>query len=156
MESVLASLETAALAQYLRGARWAYAAVNGAHILGIALLVGAIVPLDLKLLGFWPRVDRRDLARVLVPVSMAGLVLAACMGFLLFATRATEYADVTFFRIKLLFVFTGVSAAILLHLRHGYLLQDACARTLRAHALLSLVCWTGALACGRLIAFAGQ
>ena len=104
MESVLTSIEASAAAQYLRGARWAYAGVNGAHILGIALLVGAIIPLDLKLLGFWPRVDRQELARVLVPMAALGLGLAVCMGLLLFATRATEYADVTFFRFKLLLV----------------------------------------------------
>lgn len=154
MDALLASLETAAFAQYLRGARWVYAAVNGAHILGIALLVGAIVPLDLKLFGFWPSVNRRDLARVLVPVAMTGLALAICMGFLLFATRATEYADVTFFRIKLLLVLTGIGAAVLLHLRHGFLLEHASRRTCMLHGTLSLVCWTGALVCGRLIAFA--
>ena len=53
MEAFFAALETTAPAQYLRVSRWGYAAVSGAHILGIALLVGAILPLNLRLLGFW-------------------------------------------------------------------------------------------------------
>ena len=88
MDSLLACIEASSVAQFLRGARWSYAAINGAHILGIALLIGAILPLDLKLLGFWPRVNRSDLARVLLPVAATGLGLAACMGLLLFSTRA--------------------------------------------------------------------
>jgi hypothetical protein len=53
VEALLAAVESTALAEYLRGARWSYAAVNGIHVFGIALLVGAIVPLDLRLLGLW-------------------------------------------------------------------------------------------------------
>jgi hypothetical protein len=42
MEEVLAAVEATPLAQYLRTSRWGYAAVSGAHILGIAVLVGAV------------------------------------------------------------------------------------------------------------------
>ena len=153
MDSLLACIEASSVAQFLRGARWSYAAINGAHILGIALLIGAILPLDLKLLGFWPRVNRSDLARVLLPVAATGLGLAACMGLLLFSTRAGEYADLSLFRIKLALIAVGFGAALFAHFRHGFLLENASSRTLKAHALFSLTCWLGALACGRLIAF---
>lgn len=141
------------VAQYLRNARWAYAAVNGLHIMGIALLVGAIVPFNLKLLGLWPRIDRHDLAKVLVPTAATGLCLAIAMGLLLFATRASEYAGVSFFQVKIALVLFGLTAALVLHIRHGFLLESASAAKLRAHAMVSLACWTLALACGRLIAF---
>jgi hypothetical protein len=49
MEHLLAMLEATAPAQYFRTSRWAYAGVSGAHVLGIALLVG---PNTLKLLYF--------------------------------------------------------------------------------------------------------
>lgn len=155
MEAFLASLEAFPPAQYLRGARWAYAAVNGIHIFGIALLVGAILPLDLRLLGFWQSVPRENLVKVLVPVAACGLAVAVLAGAFLFATRAREYAGVPFFQIKLVLVLTGALAAIMLHRAHGVLLRDASGAKLEAHAAVSIVCWTGALACGRLIAFAG-
>ena len=88
MVGLLAGLAASAVAQHLRSARWEYAAANTAHVLGIALLVGAILPLDLRLLGVWRSVPHQDLARVLVPVAAAGLALAATAGILLFATRA--------------------------------------------------------------------
>lgn len=149
----MAGLEASAAAQWLRGARWGYAAVNGAHILGIAMLAGASLTLDLRLLGFWRGADRKALVRVLVPVAMAGLTLAGTMGFCLFAIRAREYAGLDIFRIKLVLIAVGASAAILLHARAGWLLGDATTRALRTHAVISMTCWLGALACGRLIAF---
>jgi hypothetical protein len=42
----------------------------------------------------------------------------------------------------------------MIHRAHGVTLEAASARRLRFHALFSLACWLGALACGRLIAFA--
>ena len=72
MDDLLSALQAMPFAQYLRTARWGYAVLNTAHVLGIALLVGAILPLDLRLLGFWPRIPRDDLSRILVPVAVAG------------------------------------------------------------------------------------
>ena len=156
MEALLAGLEATALAQTLRTSRWLYAAANTAHVLGIALLVGAIVPLDLRLLGLWPDVPRGKLVRVLVPVAAGGLALAVAAGALLFSVRAREYAGVGFLQAKLVLVGLGTVAALALHRAHGFLLEGAGERRLAAHALLSLACWPAALVCGRLIAFAGD
>jgi hypothetical protein len=140
-------------AQYLRTSRWGYAALNTAHVLGIALLVGSVLPLDLRLLGFWPRTSRADLARILVPVAVVGLVLAAATGPLLFAMRAEEYAALGVFRLKLIFIALGIAGALTLHRAYGLALEGASERRVAAHAALSLVCWVGALVCGRSIAF---
>lgn len=156
MEAALQALEGAGFAQYFRSARWGYAVLNAGHILGIALLVGAILPLDLRLLGLWRSVDRSQLVRVLVPTAAAGLALAAVAGLLLFSVRAGEYAALAVFRIKLLLILAGAILALLVHIRHGFLLHDASDATLRRHALVSMVCWLGALICGRLIAFMGD
>ena len=156
MEALLAGLEGTAVAQTLRTSRWLYAATNTAHIFGIALLVGAIVPLDLRLLGWWPDVPREKLVRVLVPVAATGLALAVVAGGLLFSVRASEYAGVGFLQAKLALVAIGTLAALALHHAHGFLLDTASDRRLAGHAILSLVCWPTALLCGRLIAFAGD
>lgn len=47
----VAWIEGAALARTLRGSGNPYMVVNAAHILGIGLLLGAILPLDLRILG---------------------------------------------------------------------------------------------------------
>lgn len=153
MDSLLAQIESTALVQYLRFGQWGYAAVNSAHVLGIALLVGSIVPLDLRLLGFWQSVPRAALVRVLVPVAASGLTLALLAGTVLFSVKAREYAAHDLMQLKLLLVATGVTAALVLHAGHGFLLEDASRRRLTAHAVLSMTCWLGALIFGRLIGF---
>jgi hypothetical protein len=156
VEGLLAAIEATAVAQHLRMARWEYAAVNATHILGVALLVGGILPLDLRLLGAWDGVQHTVLARVLVPMAAAGLALAIVTGLLLFSIRAREYAVLGVFQIKLALVAVGASAALVGHWAHGRRLEHASHRQMAAHGAISMTCWLGALVCGRLIAFAGD
>ena len=156
MEALFAALEGTALAQFLRSSRWVYAGVNAAHIFGVALLVGSVVPLNLRLLGMWRGISREAAVRVLAPVAAAGLVLALLTGPLLFSIRAREYSAVGFLQLKLAFIAVGVLSTLALCRAHGFLLRDAPRARLAGHAVLSLVCWPGALVCGRLIAFAGD
>lgn len=153
MEAWLATLEATSLAQSLRMARWAYAGVNAAHILGIALLIGAIVPLNLRFFGLWPGVPTLELTRVLVPVAACGLMLAVATGALLFSTRATEYAPLGIFQLKMALVALGTAAALSLHVTHAADLSEASRGRLLAHGAVSTVCWIAALVCGRAIAF---
>lgn len=153
MEALLAAMESTAVAEYLRLSRWGYAAVNTAHLLGIALLVGSILPFNLHILGLWRRVPHLSLARVLLPVAATGLVLAVAAGTLLFSVRAVEYAQIVFFQIKIVLVVVGTLSALLLYRAYGLSLEGAREPRLRVHAVLSTVCWLGALVCGRLIAF---
>ena len=154
MEAILAALEGTAVAQALRVLRWGYAAVNATHILGIALLVGAIVPLNLRLLGLWRTVPVQTLGRVLGPVAAAGLAVAALAGLLLFSVRAREYAGLGVLQIKLVLIAVGALSALAAVRSHGFDLDNASGIRLRGLAIISMACWLGALVCGRLIAFA--
>ena len=156
MESLFAALEGTALAQAMRSSRWLYAGVNAAHIFAIALLLGSVVPLNLRLLGLWRGISREAVVRVLAPVAASGLALALLTGPLLFAVRAREYSGVGFLQLKLILIAVAVLSALALCRRHGFLLEDAPRARLAGHAVLSMVCWLGALVCGRLIAFAGD
>ncbi|MFP3921492.1 MAG: DUF2214 domain-containing protein [Dichotomicrobium sp.] len=153
MDGLLAALSQSDIATYLRFSRWGYAAVNTTHVFGIALLVGAILPLDLRLMGAWRSVAHRDLARVLIPVAAAGLVIAVTTGFLLFSTRAGEYAGLTVFWIKMALVLLGGASAVVAHLRYGRWLATAGRRQLFRIGALSMMCWLGVLVAGRMIAF---
>ena len=156
MESLLAAIEGTGLAQALRTSRWLYAALNAAHIFAIALLIGSVVPLNLRLLGVWRSISREAVVRVLAPVAASGLALALLTGPLLFAVRAREYSGVGFLQLKLALIAVGVLSTLALCRSHGFLLRDAPRARLAGHAVLSTVCWLGALVCGRLIAFAGD
>ncbi len=93
MVEVAAWLEASLLARTLKAGPWLYPLVNLAHVFGIALLVGAIAVLDLRLVGLWPDVPVAALARATVPVAGGGLALGLVTGPALFAVRATEYVE---------------------------------------------------------------
>ncbi len=142
----LASLEASWFAQALRTSRWGYPLLNIAHLLGIALLFGSIVPLDLRALGVWGEVDLDTLAGVLVPAAIVGLVLAVTTGLGLFSVRASEYASMPLFWGKLGLLGLGAANAILVRLRSHT----------AAAALVSILAWTGAIAAGRLLGYWGN
>ena len=104
----------------------------------------------------WRTVSREAVVRVLAPVAATGLALALLTGPLLFSVRAREYSGVEFLQLKLVFIAAGVLSTLSLCRTHGFLLRDAPRARLAGHAVLSMVCWPGALVCGRLIAFAGD
>ncbi|SHF41333.1 hypothetical protein SAMN02745148_02562 [Modicisalibacter ilicicola DSM 19980] len=151
MEALLALLEQSPPAMWLRFSRWGYAAVNTLHVLGIALLVGAIVPLDLRLLGWARGLPLLPLTRLLQRVAIGGLLLALVTGALLFASRATEYASEPLFVFKLGLIALALGNALLFNLGPG--VEHASPRRRRLAGGLSLLLWPGILVAGRLLAF---
>jgi len=154
----LAAIQDLPFAAALRSGRWSYAAVNAGHIVGIALLFGAIVPLDLRLMGCWRAVPIRTLARILVPVAVAGLMLAIAAGLLLFSVRAVEYAGNAVFQVKLVLIALAVANALLLRRAVQWEASQAATGVmpptrLRVSGGLSIVLWLAVIACGRMIAF---
>ena len=156
MVEFLAAVEAGWIAESLRFGRWNYAAVNALHILGIAILVGASLPLAFRMIGYKHDIPMFLAAGFLVPFAMGGLVLAAMMGSLLFATRAVEYGSLIIFWIKLAFVALGVASAPVARIRYGWRLEAADQKVLRFHGMLSLIAWTAALVLGRAIAFVDE
>ncbi len=155
----LAGLEATALAAALRDSVWVYPLVNAGHILGVALLVGSIIPLDLRLLGAWRSVPLAPLWQVLTRTAASGLALAVVFGSLLFITRATEYAASGFFIAKMVVV--GAASANALVLRRvvpGEISSIGPAtgkpsRRLWLAGGVSLAGWLIALTLGRLIGY---
>lgn len=152
MEYWLIALETSGMATALRNSVWLYPLVNTGHILGAALLVGGIVPLDLRLLGLWRNLPLAPLWRVLRTTSATGLVVAVVCGALLFSTRATEYAASPWFQAKMLVVLLAITNALWLAWRarrSGSWKADVA----RLPAAISLMAWTVAVCLGRLLGY---
>jgi hypothetical protein len=148
------SIEQWTLAAELRGSTWAYPLVNAAHIVGIALLFGAIVPLDLRLAGFWGGVPVAPLRRVLVPVAVLGLVLAVIAVVLLFIAKATDYAASTLFQAKMVLVALALINATALRLAPGWRAKDETAgRWPRLAGIASMTLWLAAILLGRLVGY---
>ena len=149
-------LADSALASALRRSATAYLLVNSGHILGLALLIGAILPLDLRLAGAFSRTPIPAIAPILRSMALAGLALVFATGPLLFLANPTEYATNPAFRIKLLLIAAALLNATLVtrsaawsHVLSGH----PPAPHLRAMAILSALLWLATLVAGRWIGF---
>ncbi len=149
---LLQALQASDMASALRSSRWVYPMVNAGHIVGIALLFGAIVPLDLRLLGLWRQVPVSAITQVTLPVAVGGFILAASAGLLLFSVQPLKYAAMTLFGLKMSLIAAALANALLLR-RVGSWSDDGPAKRVRIAAAVSLTLWLGIIICGRMIAY---
>lgn len=138
-------------ASWLQQSATAYLFVNAAHILGIAVLLGAILPLDLRLLGFFRRFPVEVLGPFLVRCGAAGLSLALPTGAWLFSVKPDEYLANAAFRWKLALLALALVNVGFQHWGTKGGLQMS--RAVRVRAGLSLCLWFGVLVAGRWIGF---
>ncbi|MGM0766865.1 MAG: hypothetical protein ACQEV6_02445 [Pseudomonadota bacterium] len=155
MQELATLLEQTAVATALRESVWLYPLVNAGHVLGIAMVVGGIIPLDLRLLGLWPGVSLLPFWRVLRTTVAAGLALAIVTGLLLFLTRAAEYLASPWFLSKLTLLLMALINVVFVTVRHplSEIGHRPLSRELRVCALISLVSWCSVLLLGRLVGY---
>src|SRR5438445_6516842 len=90
------------IAHAMNSSEWMFPIVEVIHMIGIVLLVGTAVILDLRLMGL--RLKSRpvwELASDLTPWTTAGLVTMLITGPLLLSTDADRYYDSYEFRFKM-------------------------------------------------------
>ena len=159
LEDALGLLAASPLAAALKDARYAYPVANAIHIMALATLFGAILALDLRLLGVARAIDLRTLARYLPRVAGSGLALAVLSGLLLFSVQPFDYVGNGAFLLKISLVALGTLHALWLHRTAAWReLVDGTGPIgvgagLRASATLSLSIWIAAILAGRFIAY---
>ncbi|MCA1403470.1 DUF2214 domain-containing protein [Ensifer sp. IC3342] len=133
-----------------------YLFANAAHILSIGLVVGAILPLDLRLLGFFAKVPVAVVGPYLSRAAAVGVALAIVTGLCLFSVRPVEYAGNPAFLTKITLLSLGIVNAALLHMTPQWAAAvkgGSLSLRVRLSALLSMAIWTGAVLAGRWIGF---
>jgi hypothetical protein len=153
-------MQTSALGHFMReSGPWTYAIVNLLHILGVASLFGAVVILDLRLMGVWRRTPLAALAEAAAPVAAFGFALAATSGIGLLSTKATEYIGNPFLYIKFPAVAIGLVNALVLNFSPAWQARGRRELSRRENRQLawmggtSLACWLTAIGAGRMIAY---
>jgi hypothetical protein len=137
----------------LRTHPWAYPALEVVHIVGIALLLGSLVLLEIRV---WSRsegvrsIPVRALARMALMVVLVGFSLVLLSGLLMFASQAQELLANRAFVIKMLLLTLAACNAAWFHGRDSLGKLDGLARLQTA---LSTLIWIAVIACGRWIAY---
>jgi hypothetical protein len=156
LAELAAGLEASALGQWMRGSDRAYPVVNLVHLLGLVLLVGPMLLLDLRLLGAGRQYPLPAVSATLTPWAVVGLLLLLPSGALLFSADAGPLLANPVMQIKLLLIALGIGNALLFRLMWSDRLDEwdlVRPRAGQLQALLSALCWLAAGTLGRLIAY---
>ena len=148
--------EDTGFAHWIKGSKWVFPIVETLHIIGLTVLLGTVIVVDLRLLGFgMRRQSAAQLAREVAPWSWVALVGMLGTGAMLFMSEAVRLYSSSPFFYKMGFLFLAIVLHCTLH-RKAILDAEESAWRRRLAASLSLACWLGVAFAGRVIAFTGD
>jgi len=134
----------------LRSQAYAYPALEVVHIVGIALLLGNLIALELRMWCFASALPVQSLARLSLGLAGTGFSLAALSGSLMFASQPEELLANRAFTLKMLLLALAACNAAWFHGRNSMDKLDTLAKV---QMLLSTLIWLAVIACGRWIAY---
>jgi hypothetical protein len=148
----MTALEHSALGEAARGTGWLYPLANMAHVLGAALLLGAIATFDIHVLR--RAGGARLVARAVIPIAAFGLVIQAASGLVLLSADAMPVVVNPAFQFKMAMLALGLLNVALFRWRFGTALnKDIPLDGAHGLAAVSLASWTLVLLAGRFIAY---
>jgi hypothetical protein len=152
----LSWLESTGYVRWMLASLVAYPFMLTVHALGLALTVGVLLVLDLRLLGLYRTIPLTSLDRLL-RIAWVGIGLNAFTGVSIFMTEATQYVTNVPFILKMVFVVLGAVslAAMQRVLRRNASIVEAgqVPPHGRGLAIGSALFWVLAVVTGRLIAY---
>ena len=135
---------------WLKTNPYAYPSLEIFHIVGIALVFGTLWIVDMRILGLMRVFDVNQLARHVIPWTIAGFLLVAVTGFTMFIARAGDLIANPAFVVKICLIFAAGTNAAILHARGAI---EPTIFSTRFQAVLSILIWVAVIACGRWIAY---
>ena len=125
------------------------------HTYGMAILVGLAAGIDLRILGFARGLPLAPLQKFF-PILWVAFWVNAITGTMLLVADATSKATNPDFAVKMIFVVLGVINLRLIQkqvFREPDLSAGVLPHNAKMLAVMSLVCWLGAITAGRLLAY---
>lgn len=147
------------LSQYIQEDATIFPALEVLHVMAVAIVVGTIFIVDLRLMNLCSKSYRvTQLMRAILPLTIAGFIVALATGFFMFASQPVRYLNTTPFQIKMgLLLLAGLNMAVFHVWTHRGISAwdegDAIPRSARLAGLSSLILWVGILFAGRFIGF---
>jgi hypothetical protein len=158
VESILASIQGSALADWMRDTNPAMQVVESLHVLAAVAVLGTVLIVDLRLLGVTD--TQRGFARLgreTLPLTWAAFGLSVITGSLMFTTSAQSYFGNAAFQLKALALLAaGLNMALFeLFTARGIVARDLGKppRAARVAGALSLLLWAAVVLLGRWIGF---
>ena len=155
--SFLEWLEYGAIGVWVAESAIGYPFVLSMHAIGLAVVVGVLFVVDLRMAGCFQKLEIVPLLQML-KLAWAGFVINFVSGCALFASQATDFIANPAFIIKIIAIFLAlINASFLQQQLRQYAESwdkgEQISTNARALALTSLFLWSVAIIAGRLIAY---
>jgi len=152
----LRALETSGFSVWVResGSLWSFPGILLVHTYGMGILVGLILAIDLSILGFVPALPLAPL-RKFFPLIWTAFWLNAITGTMLLVADATTKLTNPDFGVKMVFIVLAVINQRMIQRRLFRGDGSPLPAGAKALAMMSIVCWLGAITAGRLLAYVG-
>ena len=149
-------LERTSLSVAINESLWAFAVVEAIHLVALAVIGGAVLVVDLRLLGFvFQRQKVADLARVAHPWFVWSLFWMLLTGFVLFISlAASKYYVHDYFWVKMYFLAGAIVFSFTV--RQWVIMGDdsrANSVVAKLVALVSILLWSGVGFAGKAIGY---
>jgi len=160
IDPFLAWLEATALSQWVVGSpsiAFGFPGILVLHAIGMGLAAGLSVALDLRILGVARAIPLIQM-RGYLPILWAGFWLNAGSGVLLLIGYPTKALTNPVFYLKLVLIAIGMTILVRVSRRVAAAAgrgetDETLAAALKRMAVVSIVCWAGAVTAGRLLAY---
>src|SRR5690606_37493598 len=162
METIAALLDALNLAEIVNAYDWIWPICEILHFAGMALLIGTIGFVDIRILGFGKGLPISALERLL-PIGIAGFVVNAVTGFVFVAGNpvggSLAYLENLAFQLKMLLILlAGINVAVFYLTDISRAAEAAgpawnAVPAAKVVAGASLVFWVGVIVFGRLIMY---
>lgn len=151
---VLQTIEQLGAVRLMKASYIAYPVVNALHIASIGALLTSVILLDLRILGALRSLPRAAFVGLFRRLALGAFLAAALTGLTLFSVRASEYAAMPVFLLKLGLIAAAMINFLVFLTLHRDSGDGTPANTaLRVSAVASMLLWPAVLLCGRFIGF---
>lgn len=153
-------LENTSFADWVREDLWGWPVALTLHAFGTALVVGFVLIICLRLLGFFKLIPYASLSR-LFPVIWAALLLQFLSGFTLWMAKPTRYVADGAFMLKFSLIVIGIILTLqfyrtINHEAASWDAQGAVSSRGVKFVAAALLVWGGVLVAGRLTGYLGS
>jgi hypothetical protein len=155
---MLEAIQNTAFADWVRVSEWGYPIILTMHSLGLATVVGVLLVIDLRVLGFPKALPILPLKQLMTLVWI-GFTVNFVTGLALFSADAVKFFYSPTFRFKIASVVVGVALALYIRSSAlgigGDFDRHVAAIPVRAKAaaVLSIAVWLAAIGLGRYVAY---
>ena len=159
IEALTEEMMASNLTQWIQATYWLWPILEIFHFFGLTLLMGGLIIVDLRMIGFFSYIGLEEVKKLL-PLVIFGFLVNLITGVLFLFGDPSRYSINIGFQIKMILVSLAGCNAAIYHLKVEPLfsnlnLTDRLPLVIKITGFTSLTLWAGVLLLGRLIPYVG-